>query len=152
MSGLSISSKSIILICFSVFTFFLSVGIANADETKCEMQFTMKSWAIFYKSGSGKGTITCDNGQSARVKLRAHSGGITFGKNKTLDGHGVFSETEDIKDLFGSYAVAEAHGGAGDSGASQALTKGDVSLALTGSGKGVNVGIDFGSFKITKIK
>lgn len=129
---------------------FLCGAVAQAAETQCKMQFTMKSWSVFYKSGKGNGTISCDNGQTARVRLRAHGGGLTFGKNKTLDGHGTFSRTADIKDLFGSYAVAEAHGGAGDSGASQALTKGDVSLALTGTGKGVNVGFDFGSFKITK--
>lgn len=121
-----------------------------AEETQCKMQFTMKSWSFFYKSSKGSGTITCDNGQKARVRLRGHSGGLTFGKNKTLDGHGVFSRTADIQDTLGSYAVAEAHGGAGNSGGSRALTKGDISLALTSTGKGVNVGIDFGSFKISR--
>lgn len=129
---------------------FLSNWPASAEETQCKMNFTMKSWSFFYKSGKGKGTITCDNGQKARVILRAHGGGLTFGKNKTLNGHGVFSKTKNMKDLFGSYAVAEAHGGVGDSGTARVLTKGDVSLTLTGTGKGINVGIDFGSFKISK--
>ena len=134
----------------ALFIFSLPSRPARAAETQCKMNFTMKSWSVFYKSGKGHGTITCDNGQNANVRLRMHGGGLTFGKDKTLDGHGTFSKTTDIKDLFGSYATAEAHGGAGNSGASQALTKGDVSLALTGSGKGVDVGIDFGSFKISK--
>lgn len=143
-------SKRIILTGFSLFVFFLNSGVANAGETQCKMNFTMNSWSVFYQSGKGNGTIACDNGQKATVRLRSHGGGLTFGKNKTLDGHGTFSKTADIRDLFGSYAVAEVHGGAGNSGASQALTKGDVSLALTGTGKGINVGIDFGSFKISK--
>ncbi|MDO8528074.1 MAG: hypothetical protein Q7T03_10370 [Deltaproteobacteria bacterium] len=149
MNKRSIISKTILLASFAVF--FLGSAAARASETQCKMNFTMKSWSVFYKSGKGQGNITCDNGQKAKVRLRAHGGGLTFGKDKILDGHGTFSKTADIKDLFGSYATAETHGGAGDSGASQAMTKGDVSLALTGSGKGVSVGIDFGSFKISKI-
>lgn len=143
--------KWIILASLPVFIFFLSGGHAKVPETQCKMQFTMSSWSVFYKSGKGDGVITCDNGQEAQVRLRTHGGGLTFGKNKTLNGHGTFSKTSSIKDLFGSYAAAEVHGGAGDSGGSQVLTKGDVSLALTDTGKGINVGIDFGSFKITKI-
>lgn len=143
-------SKWIIVAALPIFLFLFSTKSAQAD-TQCKMSFTMKSWSVFYKSGKGSGTIRCDNGQKARVSLRAHSGGLTFGKNKTLNGRGVFSRTASIKDVFGSYAMGEAHGGAGDSGSSQALTKGDISLALTGTGQGVNVGIDFGSFKITKI-
>lgn len=143
-------SRLIMIASFSVFLFSISGTPARAEETQCKMNFTMKSWSAFYKSGKGNGTITCDNGQKASVRIRAHGGGLTFGKGETLDGHGTFSRTADIKDLFGGYAVAEAHGGAGDSGASQALTKGNVSLALTGTGKGVDVGIAFGSFKISK--
>lgn len=32
-----------------------------------------------------------------------------------------------------------------------AYTKGNVSLALTGRGRGFNIGIDFGRFEISKI-
>lgn len=123
---------------------------APKGNVECKMQFNLKSWSVFYKSGKGKGSITCDNGQRAKVDLRVHGGGITFGKDETRDGHGTFSKVRNIKELYGSYAMAEAHGGAGDSGASQALTKGNITLGLTGTGKGVNVGFDFGSFKISK--
>lgn len=129
---------------------FSGSQLALAAETKCTMEYNLKSWSIFYKSGKGSGAITCDNGQSARVSIRSKGGGLTAGTSKIIGGHGVFSSTNDIRDLFGSYASAAAHGGAGDAGAAQALTKGDVSLTLTGSGKGINVGIDFGSFKISK--
>lgn len=122
-----------------------------AAETKCTLNYRLNSWSVFYKSGKGSGTIKCDNGQHARVHLRSVGGGITFGNSKIVDGHGVFSTTSSISNLYGAYANAAAHGGAGDAGAAQALTKGDISLALTGTGKGINVGIDFGSFKITKM-
>lgn len=141
--------KIIIASC-SLFVLLVGSQLALAAETKCTMDYNLKSWSIFYKSGKGTGTITCDNGQSAKVNLRSKGGGLTAGTSKIVDGHGVFSSTNDIKDLFGSYANAAAHGGAGNAGASQALTKGDISLALTGSGKGINVGIDFGSFKISR--
>lgn len=117
--------------------------------TKCHMDFSLKSWSFIYKSDKGTGRITCDNGQSANVKIRAHSGGPTVGKSRIDNGHGVFTEVRDIRELYGSYASGEAHGGVGESGRAQGLTKGDISLSLTGTGKGVDVGLAFGSFKIS---
>lgn len=154
---ISILKRSLLTI-LPLFTFSSALSFAethkNKEEPKgnveCKMQFTLKSWSVFYKSGKGKGTITCDNGQRAKVDLRVHGGGVTFGKDETKDGHGTFSKVRHIKELYGSYAMAEAHGGAGDSGASQGLTKGNITLGLTGTGKGVNAGFDFGSFKISK--
>lgn len=143
--------NKIIIICSFVLLFLCS-RLVFAGEIKCTMNYSLKSWSVFYKTGKGTGTVTCDNGQKARVLLRSEGGGITFGTSKIVNGYGVFSKTYDIKDVFGSYANAAAHGGAGDAGAAQALTKGDVSLTLTGAGKGVNVGIDFGSFKISEMK
>jgi hypothetical protein len=118
--------------------------------TMCQMSFTMSSWSAFYKTGHGTGTITCDNGQTARVKVSSKGGGITFGRSKIKDGIGKFTEVDDISELFGSYAQGEAHAGAGKSANAGALTKGDVSLSLAGKGKGVDVGISFGKFTIEK--
>lgn len=135
---------------------FLAAGLlvaaaqAKEPQTKCEMHFTMKSWSILYKSGKGAGTITCDNGQKADVHLRMHGGGLTIGKGRIVNGHGIFSKVFGIEELFGSYAAAEAHAGAVKSASAQALTKGEVSLTLTGTGQGFDIGLDFGSFKISK--
>lgn len=129
----------------------LGDGSAFAD-TQCTLQFTMRSWSFIYKSSKGQGTVTCNNGQHARVRLRAHGGGLTVGVNKTLAGRGTFTHTASITDVFGTYGGVDAHGGAGDSGGSRALVKGDVGLTITGTGKGVNAGIDVGSFTITRIK
>jgi hypothetical protein len=103
-----------------------------------------------YKTASGTGTITCDNGQKASAALGITGGGLTFGTTKVVNGRGTFSEVESINELFGNYAVAEAHAGVGPSSDAQALTKGNVSLALKGTGQGVNLGFDFGKFTISR--
>jgi len=118
------------------------------NATKCRMKFDMKSTAVFYKKGNGSGTISCENGQSAEVTITTHGGGITFGKNEIVGGKGVFSEVHDIGELFGAYGQAEASAGAQKSAGANAMWKGDVSLAISGTGKGVSIGFSFGKFKI----
>ena len=127
----------------------LASPVQAEGGTVCRMKFNLKSWSAFYKSGKGEGTITCENGQTASVKIRTQGGGITFGKSEIKTGHGTFSEVADIHELFGSYAAAEAHAGAVKSSGAQAMTKGNVSLSIAGTGEGVDIGFAFGSFKIT---
>jgi len=119
---------------------------------ECSMTFDLTSWSVFYKSSKGAGTITCDNGQTARVKIKAKGGGITFGKSDVIDGTGHFTGVRRINELFGSYAQSEVHAGAGKSAAAQALTKGEVSLVLSGTGRGVDLGFAFGKFTIGPAK
>jgi len=121
---------------------------APAAEVDCEMRFNLSGWSVFYKRSSGSGTITCNNGQSMRVRLEARGGGLSVGKSRIENGVGEFSGVHDIRELLGSYASAEAHAGAGASAKGQVVTKGEVSLALSGTGKGWDLGIAFGSFHI----
>lgn len=123
---------------------------AAAETTICRMDYTLKGWSAFYKSSRGSGTITCDNGQTARAKLSGKGGGLTAGKSQIRDGYGTFSEVADIGELFGTYASATAAAGAVKSSEAQALTKGEVSLALAGNGTGVELGVSFGKFTITR--
>lgn len=118
--------------------------------TDCEIVFSLKGWSAFYKTAKGTGVITCDNGQKANVKISTKGGGITFGKSEIKDAVGEFSEVDDISDLFGGYGQAEAHAGAGKSSKAAVVTKGDISLAFAGTGKGVDVGFAFGNFWIEK--
>lgn len=120
--------------------------------TVCEMTFTMSGWSAFYKTSSGTGTIKCDNGQKAKVKVSTKGGGITFGRSTIKDAVGKFTEVRDISDLFGSYGHGEAHAGAGKSAKASVVTKGDISLAIAGKGTGVDVGVSFGKFTIEKVK
>ena len=138
--------KKTVLIAFV----FLAAASANAAMTKCTMKFSMKGWSAFYATSKGNGTITCDNGQTAEVTLSAKGGGLTAGKSTITDGQGKFSEVMDIGDLFGSYAETKAEAAAGNAAAARAMTKGEVSLALSGKGKGVELGVSFGKFTITK--
>jgi hypothetical protein len=131
-------------------TFATAAPSPAAALTKCEMRYDMKEWSIFYKQGKGAGTITCDNGQKADVTLEAKGGGLTAGKGQIRDGLGKFSNVIDISDIFGTYASAGASAGAGNSAAATAMTKGEVSLALSGKGQGIEVGVSFGKFTITR--
>ena len=89
-------------------------------------------------------------GQTASVKLEARGGGITAGKSTIEDGTGEFSNVKNIDEVFGSYANSEAHAGAVKSSDAQAMTKGEVSLALHGKGRGWDLGVAFGKFTITR--
>lgn len=128
------------------------VSVPARAGTVCQMTFTMSGWSAFYKTSSGTGTIKCDNGQKAKVKVSSKGGGITFGRSKIKDAVGKFTEVDDISDLFGSYGQGEAHAGAGKSAKASVVTKGDISLAIAGKGTGVDVGISFGKFTIEKVK
>ncbi len=120
---------------------------AEITGTTCKLQFSIQGWSAFYETASGTGTVTCDNGQTRRVKIDVKGGGLTAGKS-SLKGTGTFSEVADIHDIFGAYAKAEAHAGAVKSAGAQVMTKGKVSLAIAAKGKGVNLGIAFGKFRI----
>lgn len=146
----NISKKIIIASVFFGCFFSTNEALAKTGEIKCRMNFTLKSWSFFYKSGKGTGYITCNNGQKASVNLRGQGGGFTIGKSKIINGLGVFSGVSDIKELYGNYANAEAHAGVVNSASARALTKGEVSLTLTGTGQGVDLGINIGNFKISK--
>jgi hypothetical protein len=119
---------------------------------ECRMTYDLRGWSAFYKTATGTGSITCSNGQRARVKLRAKGGGITFGKSEIVGGTGEFTGARNIGELFGSYAQSEVHAGAGKSASAQVMTKGTVSLALAGTGRGVDIGFAFGKLTIERAK
>lgn len=142
----------IALVCIAgVFAAAPAVAADPAAKVKCEMKFTLKGWSAFYKRANGTGTITCSNGQSAQVKLEARGGGLTAGKSSIENGRGEFSAVKDIEEIFGSYADAEAHAGAVKSSGARAMTKGEVSLALSGTGRGWDLGIALGRFTIKRM-
>lgn len=124
--------------------------IASAKDIDCKMHFTLKSWSIFYKTAHGTGTVTCDNGERMNVKLSAKGGGLTVGKSKIEDGVGAFSDVDNIKQILGTYGSAEAHAGAVKSAGAVAMTKGNISLALSGTGQGWDLGVAFSGFTISR--
>lgn len=128
----------------------LGHGAHAADMVKCQMKFSLKGWSVFYRSATGHGTVTCGNGQTAPVVLRAKGGGLTAGKINIIDGNADISDVTDIDQVFGKYAAAEAGAGAGEARQAQVVTKGPVSIAFTGKGQGIGAGFSFGEFIITK--
>lgn len=124
-------------------------AVAAEATVKCRMTFNMSGWSAFYKTSSGTGNVTCSNGESMTVKLSSEGGGLTVGKSSIENGVGEFSAVKSVSEILGSYATAEAHAGAVKSAKGQVLTKGEVSLALSGTGRGWDLGIAFGRFTIS---
>jgi len=121
-----------------------------AGNIDCELHYNLAGWSVLYKTASGTGTISCDNGARIPVKITVKGGGLTVGKSKIVDGKGKFSGAYSLNDLIGSYASVEAHAGADKSSNAQVMTKGDVSLALAGTGKGWDLGVGLGKFTIER--
>jgi hypothetical protein len=135
----------------SSFLIASSAAVANAAETKdCDMTYTLKGWSAVYKTAKGEGTITCKNGETAQVEISVKGGGLTFGKTEIFNGKAEISGVKSINEIYGSYATASAHAGVVKEGEIQLMTKGNVSLALAGGGSGVDVGVDFSGFTISK--
>jgi hypothetical protein len=126
--------------------------IASAAALECTMRFSLSGWSVIYKHTSGKGVVTCTNGQTMNVKIESHGGGLTAGKSRIDNGIGNFSDITKITDVLGTYAQADASAGAVKSGTAQVLTKGEVSLALSGAGQGIDLGVSIGGMTISQDK
>jgi len=146
--------RNLILIGVLAVLFGFSAVVVAKDKApaaaKCNMKFNLKGWSVFYKTAEGSGRVTCNNGEKANVKINVTGGGLTFGKMDIRDGNGAFSQVIHIGEIFGPYVAAEVHAGAVKSAQASVYTKGKISLALTGTGRGMNIGIDFGKLEISK--
>ena len=146
-----------IVMTLTLLSFMAMATIVLADDPSgkpakkdCDMTYTLKGWSAIYKTAKGEGTITCTNGETAKVEISVHGGGVTFGKTEIFNGKAEISGVRSINDIYGSYASAAAHAGVAKAGEAAVMTKGKVSIALAGSGEGVDVGIDFSKFTISK--
>lgn len=127
------------------------VSQAHAAEAnvKCHLRYSLSGWSLIYKHATGVGTVRCDDGQVSSVKISIVGGGLTAGKYHIDNGTGEISTVHGIHDVFGSYAQAGAEAGVVKSAGAQVLTKGTTSLALAGTGQGVNLGVSVGKFTIS---
>jgi hypothetical protein len=123
---------------------------AAAKMTRCHMTYDLKGWSLFYKGYRGHGVVKCGNGQSARVALQLHAGGATFGKSEIRGGKATFSEVTGIEEVYGTYGSAEGHAGVVRSAEGRGLTRGEVSLSMTGTGRGWDLGTAFGALTIRR--
>src|SRR5690606_20033371 len=51
---------------------------AFAGDVDCKLTFDLSGWSVFYKTASGTGVVTCDNGQRLPVKITTQGGGLSF--------------------------------------------------------------------------
>ncbi len=126
----------------------LSFSAQSAEYMTCHLRYQLKGWSFFYKDYQGTGFVECENGQSAAVKVISRGGGITFGKSEIDDGTGVVTTVMDISEVYGDYFYLGSHAGLTRSAEVVVMTKGEVSLALTGLGRGVDIGASIGVFSI----
>ncbi|CAG7857088.1 hypothetical protein MCAMS1_01807 [biofilm metagenome] len=135
------------------FVAFCSVSIttpASANIT-CKINFKLSGWSFVYKQYDGSGAVRCSNGQQAQVKLASKGGGFTIGVSE-IEGTGIFSELKDIREIYGTFVSLEGHAGVVKSAAGQVLTKGVVSLAMSGEGRGIDIGVAIGGLTISPIR
>ena len=123
---------------------------AESANLDCKLKFSLTGWSLIFKHAEGHGTVMCENGESMNVKISAKGGGLTVGKSHIDNGTGRFTDVHNINDVLGTYASAGADAAAGPGVTSQAMTKGDVSLALSGTGEGVNLGVALTGFTISR--
>lgn len=140
-----------ILSIIVVITFMGLPPVAEAERTitiSCKMSYRLKGWSVAYKQYNGFGDVSCNNGQRARVILESKSLGLSIGVSE-IEGTGQFTELRDIKEVYGTFALLEGHAGAAKSAEGQVLTRGLVSLVLSGVGRGFDIGVTLGGLKIS---
>lgn len=128
----------------------VSTAQAADASVKCTLTYDLHGWSIFYKHAEGAGVVSCDNGQSSKVTITVVGGGLTAGKFRINNGKGEISKVRGIADIFGNYVQASAEAGVVKSSTAQVLTKGTTSLALTGTGQGIDLGVSVGKFTISR--
>jgi hypothetical protein len=122
--------------------------VAAQTMTSCTMTYKLSGWSFVYKQYDGVGHISCNNGQRAQVGLSSKSIGFTIGKSE-IEGTGVFSDVRNLNEIYGSYVALEGHAGVTKSIDAQVLTSGEISLALSGNGRGVDIGVTLGALTIS---
>ncbi|WP_305907608.1 hypothetical protein Q9L42_014970 [Methylomarinum sp. Ch1-1] len=136
---------------FRIFSFISLILLslpASAQMTRCTLTYSLQGWSFFYQEYRGSGVVSCRNGQRASVAIVSRGGGATLGKSEIDNGKGVISDVRSIEEVFGTYVYLNGHAGATRSAEGRVMTKGLVSLALSGFGRGFDLGVAIGAFSI----
>ena len=126
-------------------------SLAAKNDITCRITYRLKGWSLAYKQYNGSGDVSCDNGQNAHVILASKSLGLSIGVSE-IEGTGRFTALKDIKEIYGTFVSLEGHAGAAKTAEGQVLTRGIVSLALSGEGRGFDIGFTLGGLKISHPK
>ena len=128
--------------------FLMSFSAAHAEE--CDLKYTLKGWAAFYKTYNGTGTVSCPSGKKANVVLSLKAGGFTFGAYKVTDGKGKIRGVKNIDDIYGSSFMMDGDAGFIKSVEGRWVPRGARTVTLSGKGTGYDIGWALGSFKISR--
>jgi hypothetical protein len=123
---------------------------ARADTTVCTIAFGMRGWSKHFQQATGRGTITCDNGQHATVAVIGRGASLSDGAGAFTGGTGTFSAVFDISALIGSYALPPTAriGGARPLGAAGAMSSGQATITFPLAGPTANFPATFGRISI----
>jgi len=128
--------------------FFMSFSAAQAED--CDLKYTMKGWAAFYKTYTGTGIVTCPSGIVANVKLNLKAGGFTFGAYEITNGKGRIRGVQTVNDIYGGSFMMDGDAGFISSVEGRWAPKGSRTRTLSGKGKGYNLGFSLGALNIQK--
>ncbi len=143
--------KLLLVIIVALSSLFVAPVYAAGNNITCKLTYRLSGWSLVYKQYDGSGMINCNNGQQAHVQLASKSVGFTIGRSE-IEGVGEFSAVKHIGETFGTFVALEGHGGVVESAHGQVLTRGIVSLALSGVGRGFDVGVTLGALTISSVK
>jgi hypothetical protein len=110
---------------------------------ECHMKYSVTSWNVDKKMGSGVGKIHCSDGENIQVRVRVWGEGITGGKSVIGSALGSFSPAIRLSDLLGAYTAGE-----GKSGGGQVMTKPSATMTLGGN----ELNITFSEFEIYRAR
>ena len=120
---------------------------ADGAGLDCTLKFYLSTWSVVAKHSEGSGIVKCEDGATMRVHIVA-KGASLAGKAHVDGGTGRFSPLRSLAEILGSYD------GASDakttSSSDLVLTKGAVSLAIAGTGEGVDLRVDVGELTLTR--
>jgi hypothetical protein len=144
--------RKLLILTLTLISFGLSAPASAASRfTSCTMTYKLSGWSFVYKQYGGTGNITCSNGQQAHVKLASKSVGFTIGRSE-IDGFGTFTDVKDINEIYGVFVALEGHAGANKSADGQVLTRGIISLTMSGLGRGFDIGVTLGGLRISPLR
>lgn len=128
--------------------FLLPFSAAQAET--CDITYTLKGWAAFYKTYKGTGTVTCPSGKSTPVKLSLQAGGFTFGAYEVTAGKGKVRGVGKLEDIYGSSFMMDGDAGFIKSVEGRWAPRGSRTVTLSGKGKGYDLGWSMGVLRIEK--
>ena len=129
--------------------FFLLMSFsAQSEAHSCSIKYSLKGWSFLYEAYKGSGVVRCSNGQSARVSLTLHGGGLTLGTIDIENAKGKFTGVKSIQDIYGTHFSIGLHAGFARSAEARALFKGYIAGGGAGVGGGYNLGLSFSGLTI----